>query len=238
MVTYATHWNILDKEKKVIDAQKRRPCFADLARKFPDNAQYLEYDFTNYDKSLTIHDMYRYFLFLKNIPEFAVGMPYDVYYMAENQKLVVDLEKINGLQLFSLLTVVRAVREDPLIVKEVLKFDHSKEYSWTKLGILKACGSLYKHNSGHWLTGNVSLPNVNKGIRNKTTWESPSTAKETGLIRMVNSTFGLSDDGYAVKIPIKQEHIDAVLAEGTPVEKPKPKRKPAVKKTAKLIVDF
>lgn len=237
MVNYSTSWNILDKNKKVIDAQKGRACFASLvgARAFPDAAQYLEYDFSNYDTSLSIKDMYKYFLFLKSIPEFALGMPYDVLEMAETQKLRVDITKLNGIQLFSLLTVVRAVREDPAIVQDVLRFDPTVEYSWTKLGILKACGSIHHHNSGHWLTSRISVSNVNKSPTDKKAWDNKATAKETGLIRAVNESFQFSGDGFAPINPIKVSHVDAVLKETEPVPVVKKETK---KKIKQLIVDF
>jgi len=227
-MAYCTHYNLLDKDKKVVKAFEGVACFSDIVsisgkQYFTQDVQYVEYDFHNYNgEKLSEHDLYRYFLFLKNIPEFAEYMPYDIMQMVAEKKIRFDIDKINGLKLFSMLTVVRAVRETPVLVKEVLKFDPEKEYSWTKLGILKACGGVHYENSGHWLTGRVKPANVNKTPETRADWRSTIPARATGLIRLVNATWQWDGDGYAGSPDqVKQTHLDDVRKEQAVPEKKK-----------------
>ena len=240
-MSYNTNWKHLDKDGKVVETFQGRACFACLMHKgaFKD-VQYLEYDFYNAHTSLTEQDLYRYFLFLKSIPEFAGHMPYDPLEMAQTKKATFDLTKINGLVLFAMLTVIRAVVEDPAVVKKVLEFDPTKEYSWTKLGILKACGDTYGENSGHWLHKNIHIDNVNYSPKAVSAWKSKTLAKTTGLVAKLHSTFEAENDGYMCNNPAREATIKAVLAEHIkPVVKKKSTSKLRVTDaTGQLIVEF
>ena len=235
---YDTYYSILDKDKKPLHKFEGVPCFSAIVNNrdgyITDNTKYIEYDFFNHDTALEVIDMYRYFLFLKNIPEFEELMPYDVYQMAQNKKILIDIDKHNGLRIFSLLTVIRAVREDVAIVNKVLEFDPEFTYSWTKLGILKACGAAYFHNSGHWLTDRVDVANVNYSPTKKVGWNSKVPMRDTGLIREVNDTWQTSGDGFTCRSPVNLMQINKVLDE----TKPKVKEKPVKKQNVELQLDF
>lgn len=241
MVAYATHYRLYDKDMKLIRERLGTACFSGIMGKnaFTEEEIFFEYDFCNYDKSLSIEDMHKYFLFLKNIPEFTDLMPYDTYQMAKDKKIVFDLTKVNGIKIFAMVTAVRAVREDPTIVKQVLAFDPTKEYSITKLGILKAVGAVHHHNAGHWLTGPISIKHLNKSPSTKAAWKSTTPAKETGFIRGVHETFQSAGDGWATTDPVNPKYIETVLNEHRVKveEKPKPKKKASLK-TKTLILDF
>lgn len=240
MVAYTTHYRLYDKNMKQVRERLGAPCFSSImgSRAFSEEEIFFEYDFCNHDESLSVEDMYKYFLFLKNIPEFTELMPYDVYQMAKDKKIIFDLTKANGIKIFAMVTAIRAVREDPMIVNQVLAFDPTKEYSITKLGILKAAGAVHHHNSGHWLTGPLSIKNLNKSPATRAAWKSAATAKETGFIRGINETFQSAGDGWGTTTPVNLKYIEEVLDEHrVKVEEPKPKKK-APLKTKTLILDF
>lgn len=237
---YNTNWKHLDKDGKVVETFQGRVCFAWLMHKDAfKGVQYLEYDFYNAHTSLTEQDLYKYFLFLKAIPEFAKHMPYDPLEMAQIKKAKFNLDKINGLVLFAMLTVIRTVVEDPKIVTAVLEFDPTKEYSWTKLGILKACGDAYGLNSGHWLHRTLHVNNVNYSPKAVSAWKSKTPAKNTGLVAKLHDTFQTDDDGYMCDTPVQEKDIKAVLAgQIKPIAKKKAVPKAKSNTTNHLIVEF
>lgn len=240
-MNYSIYYYLLDKNKEVTKAFEGVACFSGITsyrglEKFKEfNAQYILFDLKNKSDQLTTQQVYRYLLFLKNIPEFAPYMPYDVYKVATDLKITFDLTKMNGIILFSLLTAVRAVIEDPAIVDLVLAFDPEKEYSWSKLGILKACGSWHKNGDGHWLTQNIDLKNVNKTPASKAAWKSTIPAKETGLLTILHTTWMHVGDGYACNNPVIEKDIAAVLNK---TEKKVAVKKPKVVKEEALQLDF
>lgn len=240
MVAYSTHYRLYDKDMKQTRERLSAPCFSSIMGKsaFTEEEIFFEYDFCNHDKSLSVEDMHKYFLFLKNIPEFSALMPYDTYQMAKDKKILFDLTKANGIKIFAMVTAIRAVREDPKIVKQVLAFDPTKEYSISKLGILKAAGAIHHHNSGHWLTGPLSIKNLNRSPSNRIAWKSIAPAKETGFIRGINETFQSTGDGWGTTTPVNLKYIEEVLNEHpVKVKEPKPKKKASLK-TKTLILDF
>jgi hypothetical protein len=231
---YSIYYDLLNEKKEVTKAFDSVACFSAItnskgAEVFTETkAHYLLFNLANKSPQLSDEQVYKYLLFLKHIPEFAPYMPYDILKVSKDLKITFDLTKMNGLILFSLLTVVRAIIEDPKIVKAILKFDPEKEYSWDKLGILKACGSFYNGNIGHWLTQSVDLKNVNKTPAIKEAWKSTVPAKETGLLSIVHNTWQHTGDGFTSINPVKEKDIDDVL-NGLPkvvvVKKPKATKK-------------
>lgn len=240
-MTYSIYYDLLNEKKEVTKAFDNVACFSGITNRngreaFTETkAHYLLFNLANKSPQLSNEQVYKYFLFLKHIPEFAPYMPYDVLKVSKDLKITFDLTKMNGLILFSLLTAVRAIIEDPDIVKAILKFDPEKEYSWDKLGILKACGSVHNGNNGHWLTQSVSLKNINKTPATKADWKSTVPAKETGLISLVHNTWQHTGDGYAGINCVKEKDIDDVL-NGLP--KVVVVKKPRAAKKVDLQLDF
>ena len=238
---YRIYYYLLNEKKEVTKAFVDVACFSDILNHkgketFEEvKAHYLLFKLHNKSGRLSDEDLYQYLLFLKHIPEFAPYMPYDVLKVSGELEITFDLTKMNGVILFSLLTAVRAIIEDPTIIKKVLAFDPEKEYSWNKLSILKACGSLYRENSGHWLTQSITLNNVTKTPATKAAWKSKVPAKETGLLSNIHITWQHEGDGYTARDTVKEEHLNAVLNETDKVVAVKKPR--AVKKTV-LQLDF
>jgi hypothetical protein len=241
---YSIDYYLLNDKKEVTKAFESVACFSGILvdrgkEKFRNfNATYILFSLKNKSNQLTTQQVYQYLLFLKNIPEFAPYMPYDVHKVATDLEITFDLTKMNGVILFSLLTAVRAVIEDPAIVTAVLAFDPEKEYSWSKLGILKTCGSFNRLGDGHWLTQNIDLKNVNKTPASKAAWGSQTPAKETGLLTILNNTWHHEGDGYTCRTPINDKHIKDVLNETDKVVKKVAVKKPKAVKKTELILDF
>jgi len=239
-MTYSIYYDLLNEKKEVTKAFDNVACFSAITNRnggvvFTETkAHYLLFNLANKSPQLSDEQVYKYLLFLKHIPEFAPYMPYDVLKVSKDLKITFDLTKMNGLILFSLLTAVRAIIEDPAIVKTILKFDPEKEYSWDKLGILKACGAVYKESDGHWLTQNINLENVNKTPAKKAAWKSIVPAKKTGLLSLVHNTWQHDGDGYIAVPSVKEEHINAVLNELPKVVV----KKPRAAKKVDLQLDF
>jgi hypothetical protein len=240
-MAYSIYYELLNEKKEVKEAFDNVACFSGITNykgKFAfinNKAHYLLFNLKNKSQELSDEEVYQYLLFLKHIPEFAPYMPYDVLKVSKDLKITFDLTKMNGLILFSLLTVVRSIIEDPCIVKAILKFDPEKEYSWDKLGILKACGSVHKVNEGHWLTQTIDLKNINKTPTTRAAWKSTVLAKETGLISLVHDTWQHDGDGFTCKIFVQEEDINDVLNELLKVVVVK---KPRKAKTVNLQLDF
>lgn len=211
-MSYSTTWYHLDKDDKVLTKYEKRPCFSAIRDKsnFEKTAQYLLYVFKGQMK-VTQEEAKKYFLFLKSIPEFKELMPKSCVEMARKQEYKVDLHKYNGTKIFTMLTLIRAVVEDPKIVKAVLKFDRKFKYSLSHFSILKLCGSVYQENSNHWITEKVTKENITKGFNTTMWWDDTTPCIQTGLGRHVHETFNHEGDGWMSDI--KEDYIKEILAE-------------------------
>jgi len=216
---YKTTWYHLDKDNKVISEHRDKACFSSIREQynFEKNCQYLLYDFSN--MVVSTEEAYKYFLFLKSIPEFKELMPRNCKTMATSMKYKVDLHKFNGTKIFTMLTLIRAVVEDLKIVREVLSFDRKFKYSISNFSILKLCGSVHQLNSNHWITMTMSKDNLDLMFNTRTHWDSKSPCIKTGLGRNVHYTFNCPGDGYAAKNPVSGQDIARIK-----VEKDSPKK--------------
>lgn len=212
-MTYSTTYYQLDKDNKVLSEHKNKACFSNIVDTtyFEKTLQYLEYDFSN--MKVTQKEARGYFLFLKSIPEFKELMPKSCKTMAETGKFKIDLHKFNGTKVFTILTLIRAVIEDPDIVRAVLQFDRKFKYSISNFSILKMCGSVYSSNNNHWITMQVNKGNLTKMFRNKEHWDSEIPCIKTGLGRNLFSTFTFANEGFATKTPVRETDIKAVRKE-------------------------
>jgi len=210
---YKTTWYHLDKDNKVISEHVNKACFSAItgSNSFEGTCQYLQYDFSN--MMVSTEEAYKYFLFLKSIPEFKELMPRSCTAMATSMKYKVDLHKFNGTKIFTMLTLIRAVVEDPEIVRKVLSFDRKFKYSISNFSILKLCGSVYSLNNNHWITMTVGKQTLEKMFNTRTHWDSESSCFTTGLGRNVHATFNCFGDGYAVKNPVSHHDIARIKAE-------------------------
>lgn len=217
---YSTTWYHLDKNNKVLSNHVGQACFSYIRQKynFEKNCQYLIYDFSN--MKVTQEEARQYFLFLKSIPEFKELMPKSCKDMANSAQYKVDLHKFNGTKIFTILTLIRAVVEDPKIVQEVIKFDRKFKYSLDNFGILKMCGSVHMENSNHWITERINKPNLSKMFKTRIHWDDPKPCIETGLGSNIHATFNHAGDRYAVVEPVQQRHITAVREEKDKPAKP------------------
>ena len=224
---YSTTYYQLDKDNKVLKEYKGVACFGDITsdpHNFEKDCQYLLYDFSN--MKVTQEKAQQYFLFLKSIPEFKELMPRSCKTMAETGKFRIDLHKFNGTKVFTILTLIRAVVEDPKIVRAVIEFDRKFKYSISNFSILKMCGSVYTSNSNHWITMQVDKSNLNRMFNTRKHWDSEIPCIKTGLGRNLFSTFIFADEGYATKNPVREADIKVVRE-----EKNKPNKKVHTQKT-------
>ena len=216
-MNYSTTWYHLDKDNNILSTWNNHPCFSAIRdnTKFEKKAQHLLYVFKGQMK-VTQEEAKKYFLFLKSIPEFKELMPKSCVEMARKQEYKVDLHKYNGTKIFTMLTLIRAVVEDPKIVKAVIKFNCKFKYSLSRFSILKLCGSVYQLNSNHWITEKVTKENVAKRFNTTLWWEDPVPCIQTGLGSHIHETFNHEGDGWISNI--KEYYIKEILA-----EKDKPK---------------
>lgn len=210
-MSYSTTWYHLDKDNKVIDEFIGRPCFSAINNKteFTNKTQYLLYDFGN--MAVTQEQAKQYFLFLKSIPFLKELMPKSCVQMAKDMKYKVDLHKFNGTKIFTILTLIRAVVEDPKIVLAVNRFNRKFKYSVSKFAILKMCGSVYLSNSNHWITMSMDKSNIEKTFASTFWWDDQTPCIMTGLGRHLFETFNF--DSYIVKNPIIYKDIDILYSE-------------------------
>ena len=211
----------LDKNNKVVKEHTSRACFYEITQNNTNlhkDCQYLLFDFGK-KQTVSNEEARQYFLFLKSIPEFKELMPKSCKAMAETGYFQIDLHKFNGTKVFTILTLIRAVVEDPKIVRAVLQFDRKFKYSLSNFSILKMCGSVYMTNCGHWITNRVDKLKLQEMFNDKYYWNEPTSCIETGLGRNIHYTFNHSVNGFAVKNPIYQKDIDKVRE-----EKDKPKK--------------
>ena len=226
-MAYSTTYYQLDKDNKVLKEYKGVACFSDITsgpHNFEKDCQYLLYDFSN--MKVTQEEARQYFLFLKSIPEFKKLMPRSCKTMAETGNFKIDLHRFNGTKVFTMLTLIRAVVEDPKIVRAVLQFDRKFKYSLSNFSILKMCGSVYMTNCGHWITNRVDKLKLQEMFNNKYYWDEPTPCIETGLGGKLFSTFTFAGEGYATKNPVRETDIKAVRE-----EKNKPNKKVHTQKT-------
>lgn len=212
-MSYSTTYYQLDKDNEVLKEYIGVACFSDITSQydFEKDCQYLIYDFSN--MKVTQGEARQYFLFLKSIPEFKELMPKSCTKMAETMRYKVDLHKFNGTKIFTILTLIRAVVEDPKIVQQVVAFDRRFKYSISNFSILKLCGSVYTSNSNHWITMRVDKTNLNKMFNTREYWDSEIPCIKTGLGRKLFSTFIFADEGYATKNPVREADIKVVREE-------------------------
>lgn len=219
-MSYSTTYYQLDKNNKILKEYQGVACFSGIIyqTEFHKDCQYLLYDFSN--MKVTQEEARQYFLFLKSIPEFKELMPKSCKTMAGTAQYKVDMHKFNGTKIFTMLTLIRAVVEDPEIVRAVIQFDRKFKYSLSNFSILKMCGSVHMNNCGHWITNRVDKLKLQEMFNDKYYWNEPTPCIETGLGRNIHYTFNHHDNGFAVKNPIFQKDIDKVRE-----EKNKPNKK-------------
>lgn len=212
-MSYSTTYYQLDKDNKVLKEYIGVACFRDIISQynFEKDCQYILYDFSN--MKVTQEKARQYFLFLKSIPEFKELMPKSCSQMAKDMEYKVDLHKYNGTRIFTMLTLIRAVVEDPKIVREVIKFDRKFKYSISNFSILKMCGSLYMDNCGHWITNRVDKSNLPKMFNTRMHWDRPEPCIKTGLGRGIHATFGFSGDSFAPRNPVTSNYLKEIKAE-------------------------
>ena len=227
-MSYSTTWYHLDKNDVVLSAHQKRACFGSIinSHNFEKECKYLLYDFSN--MKVTQEEARKYFLFLKSIPEFKELMPKSCTKMATEMKYKVDLHKYNGTKIFTMLTLIRAVVEDPKIVKEVISFDRKFKYSISNFSILKMCGSVHHLNSSHWITYRVGKKNINKMFGTTLYWNEQEPCINTGLGRNIHTTFNHAEDTYITKDSVELSDIKRIKNE---------KNKPAIKKEHKQRYD-
>ena len=236
MAQYSTTWYHLDKNNKVLASYEAQACFGSITRPgtFEKDCQYLLYVFKG-QMEVTQEEAQQYFLFLKSIPEFKELMPKSCSQMAKDMEYKVDLHKYNGTKIFTMLTLIRAVVEDPEIVREVISFDRKFKYSISNFGILKLCGSVHTKNTNHWITMCVDKRNLDKMFRTQIYWDALEPCIKTGLGRNIYNTFVQANEGYAVSQPVGQADINKVRAEK---HKPKVAVKQQQYETAVLQLGF
>lgn len=235
-MSYHTHWDLLDKNKKVVQ-EFVRICFSNHlnqpfyeideeteedengwgginvvrngSSKLPPH--YFRYKFHN--AKVTDEEMEKYFRFIKATPEFKHLMPKSIKQMVKAKAYTADLTQINGTQLFAILTVLRAVVEEPEIVRSVAKFNHRMKHAIPHLGILKAAGSSHSQNYHHWLHQWIDQHNLTKGINDEYEhmWNSPQPALETGLVTGLHEVFQHPGDGYTRQHPVRADWADKML---------------------------
>lgn len=234
---YSTTYYQLDKNNKFLKEYIGVACFSSITNgphNFEKECKYLLYDFSN--MQVTQEEARKYFLFLKSIPEFKELMPKSCSQMAKDMAYKVDLHKYNGTRIFTILTLIRAVVEDPKIIQAVIAFDRKFKYSISNFSILKMCGSVYQSNSNHWITQQVNKPNLTKMFRTREHWDSEIPCIKTGLGKNIFNTFTFNNEGFAVKNPVRETDIKAVRE-----EKNKPNKKVHTQKmydTAYLQLGF
>lgn len=228
-MAYKTKWALLDR-KGVALQNFERICFSnhidstflrvdeddyqnsasDTSRK-PGTPHYLQYQFDN--AKVTDGEMQQYFRFIRATPEFAHLMPKSIKKMVASKTYTANLTKVNGLQLFTILTLLRAVVEEPKTVRSVIQFDHKRQHALSHLSILKAAGQ-QSDNFHHWITGSLKGSNLVKGINeeNRDAWDDPTPALETGLIAQIHATFQHEGDGFYVTDRVPYNWDKALLA--------------------------
>lgn len=199
-MSYTTKWELLNAKKEVVHTFQRI-CFSNHTdTPFHVNDHYFRYKFDN--AVVSDEEMDKYFRFIKATPEFKHLMPRSIKQMVKDKTYTYDLTTGNGSQLFGILSLLRAVVEDPLIVRSVIRFDHKRKHAWSHLAIIKAAGSQHQQNSNHWITGRVSQPNLERGINDMDRWGSEIPAHETGLVSGLFDVFQWPGDGYYAADPI------------------------------------
>ena len=211
-MSYSTTWYHLDKDNKVLASYENHACFSSITRPgiFEKDCQYLLYVFKGQMK-VTQEQAKQYFLFLKSIPFLKELMPKSCVQMAKDMKYKVDLHKFNGTKIFTILTLIRAVVEDPKIVLAVNRFNRKFKYSVSKFAILKMCGSVYLSNSNHWITMPMDKSNIEKTFASTFWWDDQTPCIMTGLGRHLFETFNF--DSYIVKNQVTYKDIDILCSE-------------------------
>lgn len=217
-------YNLCDSEGNVVKNFTSQACFYQIknASHFTDKTHSLSFTFSKGIR-VTTDEATKYFLFIKSIPEFKSLMPQNCSKAVKEGKFTINLTTNNGTKVFTILTLIRAVIEDPLIVKQVISFDRKFKYSLSKFSILKLCGSVYKTNSNHWITDTIFRNNINKGFASREYWDSRDPCIKTGLGNNLFRTFMFENDGFVVKNPVTDNDIKVIHSEN---QKPKRQKQP------------
>lgn len=197
MIGYKLCWNHLDKDGNVLKEFTNRSCFALITNKnsnFSKGTKYLEYDFHN--KQVTDEEARKFFLFVKKIPHLTHLMPKTITPCIKEKKIRFDLTKHNGTQIFTILTILRMVRENEQAVKKILEFNPKKKYNWTPWGILKVCATAYTENTNHSILPGLDKQNVGKIFATEKYWLDKTPAIKTGLCTRVFDTFKFAQDSW------------------------------------------
>lgn len=210
---YNVSWDHLDENYKLVTLHENEICFGEInhAGAFEPGTKYLRYHFANHDSSLTDEDLEKYFLYLRSIAFLRPFIPEDCKKMAENKHYTIDLTKANGLKVFTILTLLRAVREAPKAVHQIIKFDPAKRYKLSNWDIVKVLGALHVGNINHWVTMRVSKRSLNTEFFTDEFWNSGVPAIETGLVRKLHTTFSGHNDGWQVMDPVEEPDILGLL---------------------------
>jgi len=205
---YSIDWDHLNSKKKCVKEFRKAACFSPLnyevASKFKDT-KYIQFFLENrhgLDDAKLLH----YYKWLYAIPEFKPMFLQTPAKILKDKYCLVDVTAHNGTRVFAFLTVMRAVIESPDIIENIFKFSLRKKYSWTKLGILKAVGSIFRESDGHWLSQQIDVGNVDKpphGVY----WKRDKPCTETGLGRNLHESFMYVNDGWGAVNPVYKRDL-------------------------------
>jgi hypothetical protein len=133
--------------------------------------------------------------------------------LVETKKYRIDTYSLNGLQVFAALTIIRALQDDPKIVDAIYNFSNKYKYSISKMQILRLCGSVYMHNSGHWLTAKINSTISPEFKIRGDEWHSKIPFAETGIIYGLNDAFQNYYDGWMAQKRAGAKDIDKYALE-------------------------
>lgn len=109
-----------------------------------------------------------------------------------NGKFTISTEKFNGLQVFTALTLIRAIEESPEIVDNIYTASrtHKNLLLKDKIKTLKYFSCVYTTNDNHCIvTYGFRTRHEQKLIDTNYDWLDTSPANKTGLVRNIHNTF-------------------------------------------------
>lgn len=175
-------YEILDKDFKVVKKYTKVACFSSIVNTpFLQEEKYIRYYiYTNNSKQ----EVETYLKYIKNITIFKRLI--NIKEVLSKQYFTIDIEKFNGLQIFTALTLVRHLEEDKDLVKYITKINTTKLSSKvTKLDLLLIASMNLSNNLHH----SITLKTSDYKSRNWNAWISNKSAKNTGLIPEIHKTF-------------------------------------------------